>query len=58
MDRTRISLLYVVAYLWIGGLGLLAAPQWAARLLLVLVGIVGLGLLLTGWAYLSDRRAS
>ncbi|MDH4323585.1 MAG: hypothetical protein OEZ09_05745 [Betaproteobacteria bacterium] len=120
MHRTRLSLYYLASYLWMGGIGLLLAPQLAARLLLsntdypavmlqalgmfmiglgyivvqiirqqiralypttlivrlffcacllffyfatrnplfiVLLGIVALGILLTGANYLSERRA-
>lgn len=34
MPRTRLSLWYVAAYLWLGGAALLFAPNLAARLLL------------------------
>jgi hypothetical protein len=34
MNRTRLSLLYVVAYLWTGGLGLVAPPQLTSTLML------------------------
>lgn len=34
MHRTRLSLWYVAGYLWFGGVALLFAPNFAARLLL------------------------
>lgn len=34
MRRTRLSLWYVAGYLWIGGVAMLLAPSFAARLLL------------------------
>jgi len=118
MKRTRLSFFYLISYLWLGGFGLLIAPQLSAALLqsnadypdimlralgmfmigigiiivqivryqievlypttlivrlffcvclllffftasdplfLVLLGIVGLGLLLTGSCYLSEK---
>jgi uncharacterized protein YjeT (DUF2065 family) len=33
LERTRLSLYYLVSYLWLGGAGLIAAPTLAARLL-------------------------
>ena len=34
MNRTRISLFYLAGYLWVGGIGLLLAPQLSVTLLL------------------------
>ena len=33
VNKTRLSLFYLAAYLWLGGIGLLIAPQFSANLL-------------------------
>ncbi len=34
MNKTRLSFYYIAAYLWLGGSGLIIAPQFSAHLLL------------------------
>ena|SRR5882724_4632941 len=60
MNWTRLSFIYLTGYLWIGGLGLLAAPDRAIRLLgsdgsypLVLLHLVG-GLMLALGIVVAD----
>ena len=60
MKRTNRSLYYLAGYLLFAGVALLAAlfAYSGDPLFLVLFGVVGLGVVVTGTSYLLDRRGA